>query len=110
MLEESIKQQVNSQIYDKIHTTHRELAWQAEKSRILLEKIKSKFLDPLDFTNVMLHSFDQKYSVTSFRTVALPKDMDDYKSELERQYLAKLLEKQKIKDNSETSSNYFSAY
>jgi hypothetical protein len=107
LLEESIKQQVNNQINEKIHITHKELAWQSEKCRILLDKIKSKFVDVLDCPQIILYSFDNKSSLSTFRTVALPKDMDQYKSELEKLYLAKLLEKQKNKDGVENQSNYF---
>jgi hypothetical protein len=42
MLEESIKQQVLNQINEKISLTYRELAWNKEKCRISLEKLKSK--------------------------------------------------------------------
>lgn len=42
LLEESIKQQVLQQINDKITVTWKELAWNTEKCRISLEKLKSK--------------------------------------------------------------------
>jgi hypothetical protein len=42
LLEESIKQQVLNQINEKISLTYRELAWNKEKCRISLEKLKSK--------------------------------------------------------------------
>jgi len=46
----------------------------------------------------MVFTFDGSLSVSTFRTVTLPKDMENYKSELEKQYLAKLLEKEKNKE------------
>ncbi len=52
----------------------------------------------------MVFTFDGNITVNSFRTIALPKDMENYKVELEKQYLAKLLEKQKNKDNIEAPS------
>ncbi len=55
----------------------------------------------LDSEHIILFTFDGKITVDSFRTIALPKDMENYKIELEKQYLAKLLEKQKNKDNIE---------
>lgn len=44
MLEESIKEQVLNQISEKITLTNRELAWYAEKCRISLDKLQSKFV------------------------------------------------------------------
>ncbi|RNA43270.1 WD repeat-containing 52 [Brachionus plicatilis] len=99
MLEETIKEHVIKQINEKIDLTYRELAWQSEKCRLMLEKVQSKFKDAIDCDHVVVHSFDKSVNVSTFRTVALPKDMEAYKVELENQYLAKLLEKQKTKEN-----------
>ena len=107
MIEDSIKQQVLNQIKDKINLTYKELAWQAEKSSILLEKIKSKYIDVTDSNLIVLYSFDGNFNVSSFKTVSLPKDMEQYKNELEKKYLAKLLEKQKNKENAENQSKFF---
>lgn len=57
----------------------------------------------IDCDYIVVYTFDQTLNVSTFRTVALPKDMEQYKTELERQYLAKLLEKQKTKDNLDNS-------
>lgn len=43
LLEESIKEQVLEQINDKINLTWKELAWQSEKCRLLLDKLQSKY-------------------------------------------------------------------
>ncbi|CAF0711556.1 unnamed protein product [Brachionus calyciflorus] len=99
LLEESIKQQVVNQINEKIDITYRELAWNSEKCRLMLEKVQSTFKDVIDCDHVIVHSFDHSVNVSTFRTVALPKDMEAYKAELEKQYYIKLLEKQKTKEN-----------
>jgi hypothetical protein len=104
LLEESIKEQVFNQINEKIITTRKELAWQAERCRILHDKIRSKFVDVIDCPLVVLFSFEGSFSVSSFRTVALPKDMEAYKSELEKIYLAKLLEKMRNNENADNGS------
>ena len=52
----------------------------------------------IDCEYIMLYTFDGSLSVSTFRTVTLPKDMENYKNELEKQYLAKLLEKEKNKE------------
>ncbi len=41
-IEGSVKDQVIGQINEKIVVTHKELAWQSEKNRLLLEKIQMK--------------------------------------------------------------------
>ena len=55
----------------------------------------------IDCEHIVVFTFDGSITVNSFRSIALPKDMENYKVELEKQYLAKLLEKQKNKDNIE---------
>lgn len=97
------------QVGDRINLTYRELAWQSEKCHLLLEKLQKRFKDVIECDHIVVHTFDNTLYVNSFRTVTLPKDMEQYKSELEKQYLAKLLEKQKNKENIENqgSSNRF---
>lgn len=89
------------QVQDKINLTYRELAWQSEKCRLLLDKLKSRFKDVIECDHIVVYTFDQlePLFVTSFRTVTLPKDMEQYKSELEKSYYGKLMEKQKTKEN-----------
>ena len=64
----------------------------------------------IDCDYIVLYTFDQLQEVSSFRTVALPRDMENYKNELEKQYLAKLAEKQKGQNNQENSSKKKSIY
>lgn len=92
------------QVQDKINLTYRELAWQSEKCRLMLDKLQTRFKDVIDCDHIVVYTFEQSEPlfVTSFRTVTLPKDMEQYKSELEKLYYAKLLEKQKNKENMET--------
>ena len=77
------------------------MAWQSEKCRLLLDKLKTRFKDVIECDHIVVYTFQQTESifVSSFRTVTLPKDMEQYKSELEKQYFAKMLEKQKNKEN-----------
>ncbi len=52
----------------------------------------------IDCEHIVVFTFDGSLNVSTFRTVTLPKDMENYKNELEKQYLAKLLEKEKNKE------------
>ena len=45
LLEDSIKQQVLSQMNDKVQLTYKELAWHTEKCRIMLDKLQFRFKD-----------------------------------------------------------------
>ena len=100
-IEDSIKDHVYQQVQSKVDLTYRELAWQSEKCRLLLDKLKTRFKDVIECDHIVVYTFQQAESifVSSFRTVTLPKDMEQYKSELEKQYFAKMLEKQKNKEN-----------
>ena len=113
-MEDSIKNQVLGQINEKVDITYKELAWQSEKCRLMLEKLQSKYKDMIECDYIVLSTFDDLYEVASFRTVALPKDMEKYKKELEEQYLTKLLEKQKNENQQENTSkklfNFFISF
>ena len=65
-----------------------------------------RFKDVIDCDHVVVFSFDQEYNVSSFRTVCLPKDMEEYKNELQAQYMAKLAEKQKNQENFEIHGKF----
>jgi hypothetical protein len=62
-------------------------------------------MDVIDCNHIVVHTFDGSSSVASFRTIALPKDMDQYKNELEKQYLSKLMDKQSNKDNQDNQAS-----
>lgn len=70
----------------------------------MLEKLQLKYKDMIDCDHVILFTFDASLEVASFRTVAMPRDMEDFKKELESQYLSKLLEKQKNQEGQEPTS------
>lgn len=91
------------QVEERINLTYRELAWQSEKCRLMLDKLKTRFKDVIDCEHVIVYTFDtiDELFVASFRAVTLPKDMEQYKTELEKLYFAKILEKQKNKENIE---------
>ena len=59
----------------------------------------------IEFDEILVYTFDNSMYVSSFRTVTLPKDMENYKNELEKQYLAKLLEKQRNKETMDNQGN-----
>ena len=66
-----------------------------------------RFKEMIDCEYIVVFTFDASLSVSSFRTIALPRDMENYKKELERQYLAKLLEKQQNLDTQDNQGlNY----
>lgn len=96
------------QVNEKINLTYRELAWQSEKCRLLLDKLQVRFKNVIDCDHIIVYTFDSSHFVSSFRTVSLPEDMENYKTELEKQYMAKLLEKQKNKENIENQGKFSS--
>ena len=80
-------------INEKIQLTYRELAWNSEKCRIALDKLQSKFKDVIDCESILVFTFDETLNVSTFRSIRLPRDMEAYRQELERQYQIKLLDK-----------------
>jgi len=103
-LEESIKEQVIGQINEKIDITYKELAWNSEKCKVMLDKLHRKYKEMIDCDYIVLTTFDNSIEVASFRTVALPRDMEQYKEELKSQYLSKLAEKRKNENQGENTS------
>ena len=52
----------------------------------------------IDYDHLVVYTFDSTQYVTTFRTVQLPRDIEQFETELVRQYTLHLLEKQKSKD------------
>lgn len=60
----------------------------------------------IDCEHIIVYTFDSSLSVSTFRTVSLPKDMEKFKNDLENQYLASMMEKLKNKDKIEAQGNF----
>lgn len=64
-----------------------------------------RFKDVIDCEHLVVYTFDAAFHVSTFRCVQLPRDIDDYETELVRQYTLYLSEKQKTKDAQELQGN-----
>merc|ERR1712166_34995 len=54
---------------------HKELAWDSERKRILMQKLRNRYLEELAVESIELHSFLKPKSVRSFRTARLPEEL-----------------------------------
>merc|ERR1719502_1977804 len=58
-----------------VQQVHKELAWDSERRRILMQKLRSKYLDELAVESIVLHAFTTGKHVASFRTTRLPEEL-----------------------------------
>ena len=56
---------------DKVEEARKELAWESEKKRIGLEKLRKAFIDDIAVEHIKLNAFRAPYFVQSFRTKKL---------------------------------------
>ncbi len=66
--------------------------------------MKSRFRDTIDFDHLRLFTFDMEYEVDTFRTLQLPRDIENFENELTRQYTMNLIEKQKNREVDDTGN------
>ena len=73
-----LREMVEAETKEKIARAHREFAWDKERTEIALQKLRAKFLDPVQVERVVLRSFAEgrkAYSVTSCRVAKLSESL-----------------------------------
>eukprot|EP00656_Telonema_subtile_P056682 TRINITY_DN9123_c0_g1_i3.p1 TRINITY_DN9123_c0_g1~~TRINITY_DN9123_c0_g1_i3.p1 ORF type:complete len:1520 (+),score=616.54 TRINITY_DN9123_c0_g1_i3:137-4696(+) len=58
-----------------VSSMHKELAWQSEQKRVLMQKLRNRYLEALAVESVELNSLLKNKSVRSFRTARLPEEL-----------------------------------
>ncbi|ORX54869.1 WD40 repeat-like protein [Piromyces finnis] len=68
----------------KLEEVEKEFAWEYEKESLGLQKIKSKFLDPIKVERIVISSFNTHQKISTFRTKTIEYLMDITKKEEEQ--------------------------
>ncbi|KAL0027158.1 hypothetical protein WJX79_011044 [Trebouxia sp. C0005] len=66
---------IETQIKQEEKAVRQELAWESEKKRLAVAKLRKYFLDDLEVEHIVLHSFRSDKQVSSFKTCHLSADM-----------------------------------
>ncbi|XP_048254045.1 cilia- and flagella-associated protein 44-like isoform X2 [Haliotis rufescens] len=91
-MDREIKSELEKQTNEKIEVVRRELAWESEKHRIALEKLRKRFKDVVECERIVLKAFLTPHEVASFRASKLSDDFYQLKADFERRrtlYLTK---------------------
>lgn len=56
----------------------KEMQWDREKARISVEKLKTKYLENIEFEHLVLRAFDSSAVVKSLRTQKLPSGIQEH--------------------------------
>ncbi|XP_033641081.1 cilia- and flagella-associated protein 44-like isoform X3 [Asterias rubens] len=83
-MDPGIRKELEKQTNDKIELVRRELAWEAEKHRISLEKLKNRFKDEIECERIVVISIQTKHEISTYRTTKLPLEFHQMKAELTR--------------------------
>ncbi|XP_038057956.1 cilia- and flagella-associated protein 44-like isoform X2 [Patiria miniata] len=83
-MDPGIRKELEKQTNDKIELVRRELAWEAEKHKISLEKLKNRFKIELECERIVVVSIQTDHEVPTYRTTKLPKEFLEMKQELTR--------------------------
>ncbi|KAL6756288.1 hypothetical protein V8C86DRAFT_2652820 [Haematococcus lacustris] len=74
-IDPGLRELVEQETLAREDVARRELAWETEKRRLALAKLKAFFLDEIEVEHIVLYAVRGKHSVTSFRTARLSPKM-----------------------------------
>ncbi|KAK7105366.1 cilia- and flagella-associated protein 44-like [Littorina saxatilis] len=83
-MDREIKLELEKQTHDRVLLVRKELAWESEKQRLALEKLRKRFKDVVECERIVLKAFMTPHEVTSFRANKLSEDFYQLKAEYER--------------------------
>ncbi|KAH9503837.1 Cilia- and flagella-associated protein 44 [Bulinus truncatus] len=83
-MDREIKQELERQTQEKIEIVRKELAWESEKLRISLDKLRKRFKECVECERFLVKAFTTSHQVASFRASKLSDDFYQLKSEFER--------------------------
>nr|KAG5708675.1 hypothetical protein BaRGS_034892 [Batillaria attramentaria] len=83
-MDREIKMELERQTKERVTLVRRELAWESEKQRLALEKLRKRFKDVVECERIVLKAFMTPHEVTSFRANKLSDDFYQLKAEYER--------------------------
>ncbi|KAK3770719.1 hypothetical protein RRG08_037905 [Elysia crispata] len=83
-MDREIKQELHQQTAEKVDLVRRELAWDSEKLKISLEKLRKRFKDVVECERIVVRAFTTPHEVTSFRASKLSDDFYQLKADFER--------------------------
>ncbi|XP_052805423.1 cilia- and flagella-associated protein 44-like isoform X2 [Mya arenaria] len=83
-MDREIKKELERHKADKIDVVRRELAWESEKQRIALEKLRKRFKDVVECDRIVVKAFETPHEVASFRASKLSDDFYQLKADFER--------------------------
>ncbi|XP_060551905.1 LOW QUALITY PROTEIN: cilia- and flagella-associated protein 44-like [Ruditapes philippinarum] len=83
-MDREIKLELERHKTEKIDVVRKELAWESEKQRIALEKLRKRFKDVVECDRIVVKAFESAHEVASFRASKLSDDFYIKKAEFER--------------------------
>ncbi|XP_052060229.1 cilia- and flagella-associated protein 44-like isoform X9 [Mytilus californianus] len=83
-MDREIKEELQKQRDERIEIVRKELAWESEKQRIALEKLRKRYKDVVECERIVVKAFETSHEVASFRAAKLSDDFYHMKAEFER--------------------------
>ena len=83
-MDREIKEELQKQRDERIEIVRKELAWESEKQRISLEKLRKRYKDVVECERIVVIAFKTPHEVASFRAAKLSDDFYHMKAEFER--------------------------
>ncbi|KAK6165219.1 hypothetical protein SNE40_023570 [Patella caerulea] len=83
-MDREIKLELERQTEEKIETVRKEMAWESEKHRVALDKLRKRFKNAVECEKIILKCFLTPHEVSSFRAAKLSDDFYKMKANFER--------------------------
>ncbi|XP_070551975.1 cilia- and flagella-associated protein 44-like isoform X2 [Ptychodera flava] len=92
-MDPEMKKVLEKEKLDKMDLVRKELAWDSEKLKIALDKLKHRFRDELETDRIVVVAIKTEHTVSSFRAARLSKEFFRLKMEMENRKATTLTEK-----------------
>ncbi|XP_021372219.1 cilia- and flagella-associated protein 44-like isoform X2 [Mizuhopecten yessoensis] len=83
-MDREIKYELQRQKSERMDIVRRERAWESEKHRIALEKLRKRFKDVVECERIVVKAFNTSHEIASFRAAKLSDDFYTLKADFER--------------------------
>ncbi|XP_069745603.1 cilia- and flagella-associated protein 44-like isoform X2 [Narcine bancroftii] len=96
-IDKRIQDQINRQITDRIEMVYKEMAWEQEKYRIGLQKLKARFRNAIEYDTVIGHCFESDHKISTYRVTSFSEKFYQMKADVLQR--SQMRVEQKSKEN-----------
>ncbi|XP_043929077.1 cilia- and flagella-associated protein 44 [Protopterus annectens] len=98
-LDPRIRQETERQTAERVNLVRKELAWEQDKYKIGLQKLKAMFRDEIEFDTTVVHAIESEHQVSTYRLLRLSEEYHKLRKQMEQRNQAKSEQHSKAGDH-----------